>query len=413
MRPGETYLVGPDGLMRSDSRLFLEDPQAYKRAVVQAGTPPDVADRAIRLGGTTLVQPVASEATRAADRGQSGTLITTDYLGHESLQAYAPLVIPDSDIHWSIVAKLDTSEAFAREAVFTKTMVLSTVGIIFIVCIAAIFLAQLFVRPIRRLEAAARRISAGDYHVVIPVESRDEIGDLTKAFNEMSRNLTVKEDLLNEQRKENDQLLGLLMPEPVVARYREGEEIIAQEHQDVTVIFADVVGLDRLQAELTSERWLTIVDELVRQFDAAGDGLGIERIRSVRNGYLASCGLNVPRLDNVRRTVDFALEMSTDHRPVQQRDQQQSHPARGHRHRHGQQRTQRSALGGLRHVGCGSEHRLSGEKRFPPTWYRRHRSGVRSDPGHHELHICRFRHGRRAGPADLATGGAAMSRVRR
>ena len=29
----------------------------------------------------------------------------------------------------------------------------------------------------------------------------------------------------------------------------------------------------------------------------------------MRNGYLASCGLNVPRLDNVRRTVDFALEM--------------------------------------------------------------------------------------------------------
>jgi class 3 adenylate cyclase len=305
---GETYLAGPDGLMRSDSRLFLQDPQAYKRDVVAAGTPADVADRAIRLGGTTLVQPIQSEATQAAERGQSGTLIATDYLGHETLEAYAPVVIPDSELHWSIVAKLNTSEAFAREAVFTRTMVLSTVGIIFIVCIAAVFLAQLFVRPIRRLEAGARRISAGDYNVMIPVETRDEIADLTKAFNEMSRSLTVKEELLSEQRKENDQLLGLLMPEPVAARYRQGEEIPAEEHQDVTVIFADVIGLDRLQAELTSERWLTIVDELERQFDAAGDGLGMERIRSVRNGYLGSCGLNVPRLDNVRRTVDFALE---------------------------------------------------------------------------------------------------------
>jgi class 3 adenylate cyclase len=32
-------------------------------------------------------------------------------------------------------------------------------------------------------------------------------------------------------------------------------------------------------------------------------------VRTLHNGYLASCGLNVPRLDNVRRTVDFALEM--------------------------------------------------------------------------------------------------------
>ena len=35
----------------------------------------------------------------------------------------------------------------------------------------------------------------------------------------------------------------------------------------------------------------------------------MERVRTLRNGYLASCGLNVPRLDNVRRTVDFAVEM--------------------------------------------------------------------------------------------------------
>ncbi|TPG35240.1 adenylate/guanylate cyclase domain-containing protein [Mycolicibacterium hodleri] len=305
---GETFLAGPDNLMRSDSRLFLEDPQAYKRDVVRAGTPSDEADRAIRLGGTTLVQPVTSEGTDNAQRGQSGTLITTDYLGNQTLQAYAPVSIPDTDLHWSIVAKIDTAEAFEREATFTRTMVLSTVGIIFVVCVAAVFLAQLFVRPIRRLETGARRISGGDYHVTIPVETRDEIGDLTKAFNEMSRSLTVKEELLNAQRKENDQLLALLMPEPVVERYRLGEEIPAEEHQDVSVIFADVMGLDQLQAELTSERSLAIVDEIERQFDAAADSLGIERIRGVRNGYLGSCGLNVPRLDNARRTVDFALE---------------------------------------------------------------------------------------------------------
>lgn len=305
---GETFLAGPDDLMRSDSRLFLEDPPRYKHDVVAAGTPPDVADRAIRLGGTTLVQPVGSEGTKLAQRGQSGTLVTTDYLGHETLQAYAPVVVKDSDLHWSIVAKLDTAEAFERELSFTKIMVLSTVGIIFAVCVAAMFLAQLFVRPIRRLESGAQKISAGDYNVILPVETRDEIGDLTNAFNEMSRSLTVKEELLNEQRTENHRLLLSLMPEPVAELYRQGEEIIAREHQDVTVIFGDVIGLDQLQAQLTSEESLAVVNELVRQFDAAADDLGIERVRTVRNGYLASCGLNVPRLDNVRRTVDFALE---------------------------------------------------------------------------------------------------------
>ena len=70
----------------------------------------------------------------------------------------------------------------------------------------------------------------------------------------MSRNLAIKDELLAEQRRENDRLLLSLMPEPVVQRYREGEQTIAQDHQNVTVIFADVVGLGRAVDELTSER---------------------------------------------------------------------------------------------------------------------------------------------------------------
>jgi class 3 adenylate cyclase len=229
-------------------------------------------------------------------------------MGNQELEAYAPVDVPNSDLHWSVLATVDTSEAFAPISAFTRTLVLSTTVIIFIVCVAAMLLAQLSVRPIRRLEAGAQRISAGDYDTAVPVTSRDEIGDLTQAFNEMSRNLAIKEELLNEQRRENDRLLRLLMPESVVQRYRQGEETIAQDHQDVTVIFADIMGLDQLQAELRSEESLALTNELIRQIDSAADSLGVERVRTVHNGYLASCGLNIPRLDNLRRIVDFALE---------------------------------------------------------------------------------------------------------
>jgi class 3 adenylate cyclase len=306
-RTGETFLVGPDDLMRSDSRMFLENPEEFKRDVVNAGTPPDVAEESIRQGGTTLVQPVATQATRLAQRGQSGTVIEDDYLGQQTLQAYAPVQL--KGLHWSIIAKIDTAEAFAPVATFTRTLVLSTALIIFVVCLAAMLLARLFVRPIRRLEAGAQQISSGHYHVTLPVQSRDEFGDLTVAYNDMSRNLAIKEELLAEQRHENDRLLLSLMPEQLVQRYREGEETIAQDHQNVTVIFADIVGLDELAAELSSDELLAIVNKLTRQFDAAAENLGVEQVRTLHNGYLASCGLSMPRLDNVRRTVDFAVEM--------------------------------------------------------------------------------------------------------
>jgi class 3 adenylate cyclase len=304
---GETILVGDDDLMRSDSRLFLENPDAFERAVIDAGTPPDVAEQSIRQHGNTLVQPIPADAARRAQQGESGTEIERDYLGNETLQAYAPVDIPG--LHWSIIAKIDTDEAFAPVSTFTRRLVLSTVAIIFVVSVAAMLLARLFVRPIRRLEVGARHISSGEYGVTLPVHSHDEFGDLTVAFNDMSRNLSIKEDLLNEQRAENDRLLLSLMPEPVVQRYRDGEEMIAQDHQNVTVIFADIVGLEELSENLSSDEQLDIITKLVRQFDSAADNLGIEQVRTLHNGYLASCGLKVPRLDNVRRTMDFAVEM--------------------------------------------------------------------------------------------------------
>lgn len=306
-KTGETFIVGNDDLMRSDSRLFLEDPEAYKRDVVEAGTPPDIAQEAIDRGGTTLIQPVPTEATKFAQRGQAGTLIALDYLGQETLQAYAPANI--EGLRWNVIAKINTSEAFAPVSAFTRTLVLSR---------SRSSSSSVSPRCCSRdcscdrsggSRAAPLKISSGDYNITLPVHSRDEFGDLTVAFNDMSRNLAIKEELLTEQRRENDRLMLSLMPEPVVQRYREGEETIAQDHRDVTVIFADVVGLDALSSDLNSDQLLTIVNKLTRQFDAAAENLGVEQVRTLHNGYLASCGMSVPRLDNVKRTVDFAIEM--------------------------------------------------------------------------------------------------------
>jgi len=305
----ETYLAGPDTLMRSDSRLFLEDPKEYRRQAINAGTPPDVADRAIKLGGTTLVQPVPTAGLRAAQRGETGVVSATDYTGNRELEAYAPLVVPNSDLHWSVLATRDDSDAFARLGRFSKTLVIGVAAIVFAICVASMIIAESAVRPVRRLQEGTRKISSGDYEFNIPVMARDEIGDLTAAFNEMSRTLAIKEELLEEQRRENDRLLLALMPESVLQRYRGGEETIAQKHQDVAIIYADIFGLDEISNDLPEDELIGTVNELFRQFDSAAESLGVERIRTFHNGYLASCGVITPRLDSTHRSVDFALEI--------------------------------------------------------------------------------------------------------
>src|SRR6266446_7086478 len=51
----------------------------------------------------------------------------------------------------------------------------------------------IFARPILRLVEGTRAIAQGDFGVTLAVPSRDEIGDLTEAFNRMANNLREKE----------------------------------------------------------------------------------------------------------------------------------------------------------------------------------------------------------------------------
>ena len=305
---GEVYLAGPDKTMRSASRLLIEHPEEFEKTVVSAGVSPEIAARAVAVKGTILLLPVDTTAVTEALKGRTGEEIATGYDGREALVAYEPLAI--EGVQWAIVAKVDSSEAFQPVTDFTRNVLLSTAAIVLLVCLLALVLAQVFTRPVRSLVGAVRRVAAGETGIEVDASSRDEFGDLGAAFNDMSRNLQLKADLIEQQRAENEKLLLTLMPESVARRYREGEETIAEDHQDVSVVFADLIGSDEFFASNASDAALGEINGLVRSFDAAATKLGIERVRTLRDGYLASCGLVVPRVDNVRRALDFAIEMS-------------------------------------------------------------------------------------------------------
>lgn len=305
---GESYLVGPDFLMRSVSRELLQHPEDYVADAVAAGTPPATAQRIVDVGGTVLLQPVETESAERALRGETGTVVETNYLGHEVLTAYTP--VPVEGVNWVVISSIDTAEAFAPTAEFARNLVLTIAAILVLVSLLSLVLAQVFARPVRGLVDAVRRVAGGELGVEVPRGSRDEFGDLATAFNGMSRTLQIKQDLLDEQRNENTKLLRTVMPDAMAQRYREGEDTISQIHNDVAVVFADIVGLDDFSTGLSPDAELRYLNELLRSFDEAAERTGIEKVRTLREGYLASCGLVVPRVDNVRRVLEFTLEMA-------------------------------------------------------------------------------------------------------
>lgn len=305
---GESYIVGPDDTMRSVSRLLIDDPEQYRQRAITGGLSPATAQRIVDVGGTVELQTVDTAPVREAQQGKTGVMIAQSYLGRETLAAYAPLDIKGQQ--WVIVASITSAEAFAPVGDFARNLVLSIVALLVVVALLSLLLAQVFARPVRRLVTAVRQVAGGDLGVEVATNTRDEFGDLSMAFNDMSRSLQIKQALIDEQQAENDKLLHTLMPESVARRYREGDETIAEDHQDVSVLFADLVGFDDFSAGLGTDRELALLNDLMRQFDEAAASKGIEKVRTLREGYLASCGLIVPRVDSARRTVDFALEMT-------------------------------------------------------------------------------------------------------
>lgn len=307
-KSGETYLAGADKLMRSVSRELLTDPTNYVKEVVANGTPDDIAAREVEVNGSVLLQPVDTLAVNRALVGESGVTTATDYIGPEALVAYMPLEIPGLD--WALVAKVDESEAMAPVNDFARNIALSIAAIVLAVCLIALLFSRIFTRPLTRLADAVRRVSGGERGVVVPVTTKDEIGDLGAAFNEMSNALQVKQELLDEQRRENDQLLASLMPEAVARRYREGEETISSDYRDVSVIYAELVGFDAFTRKTSSDVSVNLLNSIIEGIDEAAERHGIERVRHLHNGFLATCGLVVPRVDHASRTVAFASELT-------------------------------------------------------------------------------------------------------
>ncbi|PRB18231.1 adenylate/guanylate cyclase domain-containing protein [Microbacterium sp. MYb62] len=304
---GEVYLVGRDDLMRSTARRLVEDPDDYVQRLISGGMAPTIVDRIAAIKGTVLLQPVDTQAVQEAQAGRSGTVVGRDFIGGESVTAYSPLEIEGLD--WVVIARIDTAEAFEPVNVFTRNVLLSLLGILLGVSLLSLLLAQVFTRPIHRLVGAVHRVAEGDLDVQVPQGSRDEFGDLGSAFNDMASSLRIKQDLIEEQQKENEKLLHTLMPESVATKYKQGDEAITEAHENVSVVFAELVGFDDLARGLSAEEEIGLLNTLMRGFDEAAEKAGVEKVRTLRGGYLASSGLIVPRVDNIRRTVEFARSL--------------------------------------------------------------------------------------------------------
>jgi len=304
---GEVALVGPDFLVRSSGRSFFENPAVYF-AELKAGGASDEDIAAIkRYGSPILHQHADTAAARAAVGGVEGTGHVMDHRGIPTLASWGPVRI--SGVKWGLVAKIDSSEAF--EPVYRLERDLLIVGAIafLVVVVTGAWLSRSLLGPLRELTAGVRRFAAGDHDAHVPVRTRDEIGQLCLAFNGMIDDINQKNVVIETKNRENEELLLNVLPAPIANRLRGGEQGIADGFAEVTVAFADLVGFTALSSEMPPADVVTLLNGLFTRFDVAAGELGIEKIKTVGDAYMAVCGLPVPVPNHAERMVRMAIRM--------------------------------------------------------------------------------------------------------
>jgi len=184
---GEGYLVGEDYLMRSDSRLQIENQGAYLEAAQSGGLSAEALARVKAKNSTVGYSQVKSKATEGAIAGESGIDRFTGYRGNEVLAAYAPIDIPG--LKWGIVSEISTDEAFG--AVDDLQTTITTMGIMVSVIAVVIgaglgwMFGLLLVKPIEQTVGAIRDIAEGEGDLTQRLNDQrgDELGELAGWFN--------------------------------------------------------------------------------------------------------------------------------------------------------------------------------------------------------------------------------------
>ena len=114
--------------------------------------------------------------------------------------------------------------------------------------------------------------------------------------------------LLKEQEKSQQLLLNIL-PGPIAERLKQDPRTIADSFAEVSVVFADIVGFTELSSRTPPAEIVALLNDLFSRFDELSGRLGVEKIKTIGDAYMACAGLPVVRADHAAVAAELALGM--------------------------------------------------------------------------------------------------------
>ncbi len=117
---------------------------------------------------------------------------------------------------------------------------------------------------------------------------------------------------LAAEKARSEELLLNVLPESIAQRLYDGEQVIADRFEGVSILFADMVGFTALSERTDAEEVVALLNDLFTRFDKLVETYDVEKIRTIGDAYMVVAGAPIPRRDHAEVMVKLALSMADE-----------------------------------------------------------------------------------------------------
>jgi diguanylate cyclase (GGDEF)-like protein len=242
-KTGETYLVGKDHLMRSDSRFYSEP--------------------------SILIRSVETTSVNKALAGQKGVDVTRDYRNISVFSAYTSIDFLGT--RWAILAEIDETEVLAPVLLLNRILIISGIVIGLIITVLGYLLAIDIAKPIVVMTNAMNRLARNDLTVNVSVSEReDEVGGMAQAML-LFKNSAIERERMRKKLSylaEYDSLTNLPNRNYAMTHL----EKVIEEHKEagkkVSIMFADLDGFKNVNDQYGHQMGDKVLKEVSLRFTA-------------------------------------------------------------------------------------------------------------------------------------------------
>ncbi len=114
---------------------------------------------------------------------------------------------------------------------------------------------------------------------------------------------------LEAEQERSERLLLNVLPAPIADRLKAEHGVIAEHYDDVSVLFADLVGFTERAEEMPPTDLVALLDRIFSAFDRVADTEGVEKIKTIGDAYMVAGGLPEPRPDHLQAIARTGLAM--------------------------------------------------------------------------------------------------------